>query len=53
MAEAAVEKVVCGFCLLEEGLENPKCLPCSHVHCLLCLTRNVDVNGMIRCPWCR
>jgi len=53
MAEAAVEKVVCGFCLLEEGLENPKCLPCGHVHCLLCLTRNVDVNDMVRCPWCR
>jgi len=50
---AAAEEVECGFCLLKEGLENPKCLPCDHVHCLLCLTCNVDVNDMIRCPWCR
>ncbi|KAF6027114.1 hypothetical protein EB796_014570 [Bugula neritina] len=31
-------EVECGFCLLKEGLENPKSLPCGHVHCLPCLT---------------
>jgi len=44
MAEAELREIECGFCLLKEGLENPKSLPCGHIHCLVCLTKNVDVN---------
>jgi len=53
MAEAESKEVECGFCLLREGLESPKSLPCGHSHCSVCLTKNVDVNDLIRCPWCR
>jgi len=53
MAEAKPGEIECGFCLLTEGLENPKCLPCGHVHCLVCLTRNINIDGLMRCPWCR
>jgi len=47
MAEAELREIECGFCLLKEGLENPKSLPCGHIHCLVCLTIllfNTDIN---------
>ena len=54
MAEAAVKQVECGFCLKKtEALENPKSLPCKHVHCLSCLVDNYDINKIVRCPFCR
>ena len=54
MAEASCTEVQCGFCLRkDEALEEPKSLPCNHVHCLVCLTENYDLHGIFRCPFCR
>jgi len=53
MAEAGdAGQTQCGYCFLQEGLEDPKSLPCGHVHCLLCLNGDFGVNNMLRCPWC-
>ena len=43
--------VECGFCLRKnEALEQPKVLPCTHVHCLGCLTAYYDINHIVQCP---
>ena len=43
--------VECGFCLRKnEALEQPKVLPCTHVHCLGCLTAYYDINHVVQCP---
>jgi len=53
MAETgAAGQTQCGFCFLQEGLEDPKSLPCCHVHCLPCLNGDFGVHNMLRCPWC-
>ena len=54
MAESTDTSIKCGFCLRkDEALEDPKSLPCSHVHCLRCLMDNYDVHKIVRCPFCR
>ena len=54
MAEAKRIKIECGFCLRSnDGLENARCLPCDHAHCLGCLSGNYDINGIVQCPSCR
>ena len=53
MAEAFGEEgtVECGFCLSsEDSLIDPKSLPCSHVHCMECLTAAYGHSGLVQCP---
>ena len=46
-----VEISECGFCLQQnEDLEESKVLPCTHVHCLECLTAYFNINYLIECP---
>ena len=39
LAEEGEDLTTCGVCLVQYDLETrlPKCLPCSHNLCLLCL----------------
>ena len=51
MAAADIE---CGFCWTKGvRLVDPRLLPCTHVHCHVCLTEHYAANGIIRCPICR
>ena len=44
-------KIECGFCLASgEDINNPKILPCTHVHCLGCLTASYNISGLVQCP---
>ena len=44
----------CGFCLRQdEALEEPKLLPCGHVHCLPCLTGARETRKIVQCPDCQ
>lgn len=44
--------VECGFCQRKnDALREPKALPCTHVHCLGCLTDYYDANKYIECPF--
>ena len=46
-----MNNIECGFCLRkDEALEQPRRLPCSHLHCLGCLTAYYDINHMVECP---
>ena len=46
-----VTTIECGFCLSKnEDVEEPKQLPCSHIHCLGCLTGFYEVYNIIQCP---
>ena len=48
---ASATNVECGICSRRnEALEQPKILPCTHVHCLECLTAYSDINHMVQCP---
>ncbi|XP_067932759.1 transcription intermediary factor 1-beta-like [Watersipora subatra] len=50
MADSEAENK-CGFCMREgKGMEEPKILPCKHVHCLECLSGFYLINQLIQCP---
>ncbi|XP_067932756.1 tripartite motif-containing protein 59-like [Watersipora subatra] len=50
MADSEAE-TKCGFCMREgKGMEEPKILPCKHVHCLECLSDFYVINHLIQCP---
>jgi len=54
MAEGGENQIECGFCVGRlEDLEDPKSLPCGHIHCLRCLTGSFEVSRIVRCPFCR
>jgi len=54
MAKAKDNQIECGFCLGKvEDLEDPRSLPCGHMHCLACLTESFEVSKIVRCPFCR
>ena len=54
MADAGDSNIECGFCLKKnEALVDPKSLPCKHVHCYRCLVDSCDINGIVKCPFCR
>ena len=43
--------IKCGFCLSKnEDLVDPKQLPCSHIHCMGCLTGFYEEHDIIQCP---
>ena len=51
---AASPFVECGFCLRRnEQLEEPKRLPCGHIHCSSCLQGFLDVKKILKCPDCK
>ena len=51
---AAPSFVDCGFCLKRnEDLEEPKILPCGHIHCSSCLQGCLDVKKILECPDCK
>ena len=53
MATSAVNTsdIECGFCLQKnEDLVDPRRLPCSHVHCLGCLSRFFERQELVQCP---
>ena len=51
MAASATNSKECGYCLRTcDTLENPKVLPCTHVHCVECLTAYYDINHIVQCP---
>jgi len=54
MAEGRDNQIECGFCIGRlENLQDPKFLPCGHIHCLRCLTGSFEVSKIVRCPFCR
>ena len=59
MAEAKPEDmtlVECGFCCSNnEDLQDPRSLPCSHVHCFGCVTSFYETHNIVQCPlqFCR
>ena len=49
--EVQPQAIVCGFCLRQDqALPKPRQLPCTHVHCLDCLTGFFDDNHILVCP---
>ena len=51
MAESDIAMFEFGFCLCKnEAIEEPKLLPCTHVHCSACLTGSYETNGVLQCP---
>ncbi|XP_067945479.1 uncharacterized protein [Watersipora subatra] len=49
MAEAVVD-VECEFCCRKsETIINPKVLPCSHIHCMTCLTTYYESKHLLLC----
>ncbi|XP_067949344.1 transcription intermediary factor 1-beta-like isoform X3 [Watersipora subatra] len=49
MEEASAE-MKCGFCMRKNNtMEDPKVLPCNHVHCFGCLS-SFEVNHKLQCP---
>ena len=53
MAEAEVtdKSIECGYCFSKDGeMKDAKILPCSHVHCLGCLSQYYELNEMVYCP---
>ena len=54
MAELLPEEttlVECGFCYSNnENLQDPRSLPCSHVHCHDCLTSFYETHNVVQCP---
>ena len=46
-----VSAIECGFCLHKnDDVDEPKQLPCSHIHCMGCLTAFHEVYDIIQCP---
>ncbi|XP_067944888.1 E3 ubiquitin-protein ligase TRIM56-like [Watersipora subatra] len=49
MAEAVAD-VECAFCCRKsDTIINPKVLPCSHTHCMTCLTTYYDSKHLLLC----
>ncbi|XP_067940904.1 uncharacterized protein [Watersipora subatra] len=49
MAEA-VGDIECEFCCSKnDTIVNPKVLPCSHIHCMNCLTTYYESKHLLRC----
>ncbi|XP_067944403.1 uncharacterized protein [Watersipora subatra] len=49
MAEAAAD-VECEFCCRKsDTILNPKVLPCSHIHCMTCLTTYYESKHLLLC----
>ena len=43
----------CRYCLEDVShLTEPKILPCTHVFCKPCLTRDLQSNDGVKCPVC-
>ena len=49
MAEDA-DEVECGFCMRRSDVEDPRSLPCSHVHCFSCISASYEINNLVQCP---
>ena len=54
MSKAAASQdmmIECGFCLRKnEAVEDARALPCTHVHCLRCLTAHFEAKRLVQCP---
>ena len=52
MATAVTNIIIeCGYCLRRnEALDQPKVLPCTHVHCFKCLRADYEINHLVECP---
>ena len=52
MAKAYTDDRVieCGFCFQTDTLDDPRVLPCTHVHCMNCLAEYFELNKRVQCP---
>ncbi|XP_067949688.1 transcription intermediary factor 1-beta-like [Watersipora subatra] len=51
MAEAVTD-MECGFCCRKsDTIMNPKVLPCSHIHCINCLTTYYESKHLLLCGY--
>ena len=50
-AEEDTADIECGYCLRKNvDLEEPRRLPCGHVHCTGCITAYYNINHIVKCP---
>ncbi|XP_067932355.1 uncharacterized protein [Watersipora subatra] len=51
MAEESATTLECGFCLrFDSDMDDPRLLPCDHVHCGTCLKAQFTASKILRCP---